>query len=38
MVLRASTEAMVMEKLGFRVERNPLESRLTELGIRSYPK
>jgi uncharacterized protein len=37
-VLRASAEAMATEKLGIRVERNPPESRLSELGVRRWPK
>ncbi|WVZ85808.1 hypothetical protein U9M48_032677 [Paspalum notatum var. saurae] len=36
--LRASAEAMATEKLGIRVERNPPESRLSELGVRQWPK
>ncbi|XP_062185807.1 uncharacterized protein LOC133889305 [Phragmites australis] len=35
---RASAEAMATEKLGVRVERNPPESRLSELGVRQWPK
>jgi hypothetical protein len=34
----ASAETMVTEKLGVRVERNPPESRLSELGVRQWPK
>ncbi|KAF0890263.1 hypothetical protein E2562_002677 [Oryza meyeriana var. granulata] len=38
-VVRASaSEAMATEKLGIRVERNPPESRLSELGVRQWPK
>ncbi|MCO5559668.1 hypothetical protein L7F22_013269 [Adiantum nelumboides] len=33
-----ATESVVVEKLGVRVERNPSESRLSELGVRSWPK
>jgi hypothetical protein len=36
--VRASAEAMATEKLGVRVERNPPESRLSELGVRQWPK
>ncbi|CAM0904493.1 unnamed protein product [Alopecurus aequalis] len=36
--VRASAEAMATEKLGVRVERNPPESRLSELGVREWPK
>ncbi|KAF7001948.1 hypothetical protein CFC21_017500 [Triticum aestivum] len=38
--VRASAEAMATatEKLGVRVERNPAESRLSELGVRQWPK
>lgn len=32
------TSPKVEEKLGVRIERNPSESRLSELGIRSWPK
>jgi len=32
------TSSKVEEKLGVRIERNPSESRLSELGIRSWPK
>jgi hypothetical protein len=34
----ASAEATATEKLGVRVERNPPESRLSELGVRQWPK
>ncbi|OEL20688.1 hypothetical protein BAE44_0018296 [Dichanthelium oligosanthes] len=37
-VVRGSAEAMATEKLGIRVERNPPESRLSELGVRQWPK
>ena len=30
--------ATVEEKLGIRIERNPSEARLKELGVRSWPK
>ncbi|XP_020148594.1 uncharacterized protein [Aegilops tauschii subsp. strangulata] len=36
--VKASAEAMATEKLGVRVERNPAESRLSELGVRQWPK
>ncbi|KAG2572388.1 uncharacterized protein LOC120641128 [Panicum virgatum] len=36
--VQASAEAMATEKLGIRVERNPPESRLSELGVRQWPK
>ncbi|KAL3737050.1 hypothetical protein ACJRO7_025902 [Eucalyptus globulus] len=38
--IRASTESMsgVVEKLGIKVERNPPEPKLTELGVRKWPK
>ncbi|XP_062225751.1 uncharacterized protein LOC133924295 [Phragmites australis] len=36
--VRASAEAMATEKLGIRVERNPPESSLSELGVRQWPK
>ncbi|CAL5016753.1 unnamed protein product [Urochloa decumbens] len=36
--VRASAETMATEKLGIRVERNPPESRLSELGVRQWPK
>lgn len=35
---RASAETMATEKLGIKVERNPPESRLSELGVRQWPK
>ena len=31
-------ETVVEEKIGVRVERNPPESRLSDLGVRSWPK
>lgn len=34
----AQTSSKVEDKLGVRIERNPSESRLSELGIRSWPK
>lgn len=36
--VRASAETMATEKLGIKVERNPPESRLSELGVRQWPK
>ncbi|XP_030461514.1 uncharacterized protein LOC115681656 [Syzygium oleosum] len=39
--IRASAESMsssVVEKLGIKVERNPPEPKLTELGVRKWPK
>ncbi|KAG8064668.1 hypothetical protein GUJ93_ZPchr0004g39230 [Zizania palustris] len=36
--VRASGKTMATEKLGIRVERNPPESRLSELGVRQWPK
>uniref|UniRef100_A0A0A9DB59 (S)-ureidoglycine aminohydrolase cupin domain-containing protein n=1 Tax=Arundo donax TaxID=35708 RepID=A0A0A9DB59_ARUDO len=36
--VRASAEAMATEKLGIRVERTPPESRLSDLGVRQWPK
>ncbi|XP_064951631.1 uncharacterized protein LOC135605451 [Musa acuminata AAA Group] len=35
---RIRAETMVTEKLGIKVERNPPESRLAELGVRQWPK
>uniref|UniRef100_A0A0D9W5H8 (S)-ureidoglycine aminohydrolase cupin domain-containing protein n=1 Tax=Leersia perrieri TaxID=77586 RepID=A0A0D9W5H8_9ORYZ len=37
-VRASASEAMATEKLGIRVERNPPESRLSELGVRQWPK
>uniref|UniRef100_A0A0E0KR41 (S)-ureidoglycine aminohydrolase cupin domain-containing protein n=1 Tax=Oryza punctata TaxID=4537 RepID=A0A0E0KR41_ORYPU len=37
-VRASASEAMATEKLGVRVERNPPESRLSELGVRQWPK
>uniref|UniRef100_A0A0E0DET2 (S)-ureidoglycine aminohydrolase cupin domain-containing protein n=1 Tax=Oryza meridionalis TaxID=40149 RepID=A0A0E0DET2_9ORYZ len=37
-VRASASEAMATEKLGVRVERNPPESRLSELGVREWPK
>lgn len=41
-IVRASTEGTSMsnpiEKLGVKIERNPPESRLSELGVRDWPK
>ncbi|XP_047069260.1 uncharacterized protein LOC124677300 [Lolium rigidum] len=34
----ASAETVTTEKLGVRVERNPPETRLSELGVRQWPK
>lgn len=37
--VKASSEGMTtIEKLGIKIERNPPESKLTELGVRSWPK
>ncbi|KAL4287687.1 hypothetical protein HN51_055338 [Arachis hypogaea] len=38
--VRAETESMatVTEKLGIKVERNPPETKLTELGVKQWPK
>lgn len=36
--VRAMADAMATEKLGIRVERNPPESRLSEVGVRQWPK
>ncbi|KAK8959029.1 hypothetical protein KSP40_PGU011589 [Platanthera guangdongensis] len=38
LTLKIRAEAMVTEKLGIKVERNPLESKLSELGVRQWPK
>lgn len=35
---RIRAETMATEKLGIKVERNPPESRLAELGVRQWPK
>ena len=41
-IIRASAESTRMsttvEKLGVKIERNPPESRLSELGVRDWPK
>ncbi|KAL6652667.1 hypothetical protein ACP70R_011592 [Stipagrostis hirtigluma subsp. patula] len=37
-VRASSAEAMATERLGIRVERNPPETRLSELGVRQWPK
>lgn len=41
-IVRASTEGTSMsstiEKLGVKIEKNPPESRLSELGVRQWPK
>ncbi|XP_073116065.1 uncharacterized protein [Elaeis guineensis] len=37
-VLRIRAETMETEKLGIKVERNPPESKLAELGVRRWPK
>ncbi|CAM6019648.1 unnamed protein product [Sphagnum balticum] len=36
--LQTGVKQLVEEKLGVKIERNPSESRLSELGIRSWPK
>ena len=38
--VRAETESMttVTEKLGIKIERNPAESKLTQLGVKQWPK
>jgi len=36
--LRIRAETMATEKLGIKVERNPPESKLAELGVRRWPK
>ena len=35
---RAETMTTVIEKLGIKIERNPPESKLTQLGVRQWPK
>uniref|UniRef100_A0A103JSJ6 (S)-ureidoglycine aminohydrolase cupin domain-containing protein n=1 Tax=Cynara cardunculus var. scolymus TaxID=59895 RepID=A0A103JSJ6_CYNCS len=37
-ILRASSETMATEKLGIKIVKNPPESKLTDLGVRSWPK
>ncbi|KAI4375191.1 hypothetical protein MLD38_013094 [Melastoma candidum] len=36
--VRASGMATTIEKLGIKIERNPPETRLSELGVRKWPK
>lgn len=36
--VQTGVKQLVEEKLGVKIERNPSESRLSELGIRSWPK
>ncbi|XP_019441142.1 PREDICTED: uncharacterized protein LOC109346182 isoform X1 [Lupinus angustifolius] len=36
--IRAESIASVTEKLGIKIQRNPPESKLTELGVRQWPK
>jgi hypothetical protein len=36
--VQTGVKQLVEEKLGVEIERNPSESRLSELGIRSWPK
>lgn len=31
-------ESMATEKLGIKIEKNPQESKLTQLGVRNWPK
>ena len=40
MIIKASENmsATVTEKLGVKIERNPPESKLTQLGVRNWPK
>lgn len=38
LIRAAGIETMVTEKLGIKIIKNPLESKLTELGVRSWPK
>ncbi|KAG5035035.1 hypothetical protein JHK87_009945 [Glycine soja] len=35
---RVETMTTVIEKLGIKIERNPPESKLTQLGVRQWPK
>jgi len=35
---RAESMTTVIEKLGIKIERNPPESKLTQLGVRKWPK
>ncbi|KAL4184191.1 hypothetical protein AMTRI_Chr11g102140 [Amborella trichopoda] len=37
-ILRIRAEAMATEKLGVKVQKNPPESKLAELGVRKWPK
>lgn len=37
-VVRAESMSTVTEKLGIKIERNPPESKLTQLGVRQWPK
>ncbi|KAF5792205.1 putative rmlC-like cupin domain superfamily, rmlC-like jelly roll protein [Helianthus annuus] len=37
-LIKASSETMTTEKLGITIVKNPPESKLTELGVRSWPK
>ncbi|CAI9755970.1 unnamed protein product [Fraxinus pennsylvanica] len=36
--IRAESESIIMEKSGIKVVNNPPESKLSELGVRSWPK
>ncbi|CAI9282057.1 unnamed protein product [Lactuca saligna] len=36
--VRASSETMATEKLGIKIVKNPPESKLADLGVRSWPK
>ncbi|XP_031286659.1 uncharacterized protein LOC116145346 [Pistacia vera] len=38
MRVRAETMSTTIEKLGVKIERNPPESKLTELGVKKWPK
>lgn len=37
-MVRAETMSTTIEKLGVKIERNPPESKLTELAVRQWPK
>ncbi|KAL5843118.1 hypothetical protein ACOSQ4_009076 [Xanthoceras sorbifolium] len=37
-VVRAETMSTTIDKLGIKIERNPAESTLTQLGVRKWPK
>ncbi|CAH1421941.1 unnamed protein product [Lactuca virosa] len=37
-IIRASSETMATEKLGIKIVKNPPESKLADLGVRSWPK